>query len=150
MSKLRVTFENPDAGTVWFTLASGSESVAISATYIYNSFYQLADALHRIRAAPGQATVVWMCEPSEYEMQFCREADIIRLEVVWFPGSERSVFKPGQVEMSMTGSYDEVCLPFWRALRELQGRLPASDFEARWGDPFPSRELELLTAVLGK
>lgn len=150
MSKLKVTFENPDAGTVWLTLASGSKSVAISATYIYNSFYQLADALHRLRVAPSQATVAWMCEPSEYEMQFRHEADTIGLEVVWFPDRERSVFKPGQVEMSVTGTYDEVYLPFWRALRELQGRLPVANFEARWRAPFPSRELDLLTTVLGK
>lgn len=150
MSKLKITFEEPNIGTVWLTLTSGTESVAISATYIYDSFYQLVDALLRIRSGPGQAAVAWMCEPSEYEMQFCRETDNIRLDVVWFHGSERSVYKQGQVEMSVTGSFDEVCLPFWRALRELQGRLPAADFEARWGTPFPTRELDLLTAALGK
>ena len=157
MSKLKVTFEDPRSGGIWIQLHSATQSVEISATYIYNGFFDLVDALYRIYGVPGQVvlgrqqeTAVWMCEPSGVEMRFSRQEDAVRLDVIWFPDSSRSQFNQPEPEMSVSGNYDEVCLPFWRALRNLQSRFSASEFEEKWRAPFPTQELARLTKALGK
>ena len=150
MAKLYVSFGEPDAGTIEVTLRHGAETVHIGATYICNSFHALAEALIRLRNSAGEAIVVWQCEPSEYEFRFSDQAGAVSLQVLLFPGQERSVFDELNSKLTVTGSYEEVCLPFWRALRQLQGRFSEEEWQARWHGPFPSRELDLLTAALGK
>lgn len=150
MGKLKVTFDGPKAGGVWINLQSAAQSVSISATYIYNGFFPLVDALSRMWTAPGEATVCWQCEPSEVEMRFRREAEIVSLEVVWFPDGRRSIFTESEPDLSASGSYEEICLPFWRALRSLQGRFSVSEFEERWHGSFPTQELASLMRLLDK
>jgi hypothetical protein len=43
------------------------------------------------------------------------------------------------------GLRDQLLIAFWRALRELQGRYDPSEYERRWKEPFPTREMEVLT-----
>jgi hypothetical protein len=150
VNKLKVEFDEPNVGGIWLTLKYGAETVNISATYIYNSFFPLVEALYRLKNAPGEGTVVWQCEPSEYEFQFSRQNLTISLQVLLFPDSSRSIFDKQEPKLSITGSYNEVCLPFWRALRQLQGRYSDDEWEVRWQSPFPRRELDLLTVALGK
>jgi len=157
MSKIKVSFDDPAHGWVRLVITSDSQSIGISASYIYNSFYGLVDALCHLHKPPGtsvlgqqQETVVWMSEPAEAEMRFVRRGDLITLDILWFSDSRRSEFGQPNPEMSISGSYDEVALPFWRALRSLQSRFPAAQFEAHWQAPFPTREMALLTAALGK
>jgi hypothetical protein len=39
-------------------------------------------------------------------------------------------------------------IPFWRALRNLQGRFSIEDLNRRWHRDFPWREIERLTLLL--
>jgi hypothetical protein len=54
----------------------------------------------------------------------------------------------GEKEFEVSGSYGEICLPFWRALRSLQGRFSADELAARWHRPFPWKEIDLLTKAI--
>lgn len=150
MAKLYVAFGEPDAGTIDVTLRHEAETVNIGASYIYNSFHSLAEALIRLKNNADEAVVVWQCEPSEYEFRFSHQDTVVSLQVLLFPGQERSIFDELRPVLTVTGSYEEICLPFWRALRQLQGRFSQEEWQARWHGPFPSRELDLLTAALGK
>ena len=47
------------------------------------------------------------------------------------------------------GPRDQLIISFWRALRELQGRYDPSEYEKRWYEPFPTREMEVLTQRIG-
>ncbi len=149
MSKLTVLLDELDFGWVTLTIRWEGEVVTFRASYIYNSFHLLIDALHKLRLSDGQATTKWNCEPTEYELSFMREGDIVRLDVLWFPDSRRSVFHRNIVS-SITGSYEEICLPFWRALRNLQGRYSEAEIEERWQKSFPSQGVRELTSILGK
>jgi len=150
MAKLHVSFGEPDAGTIEITLRHELETVYIGASYIYNSFHTLVEALIRLKNSADEAVVVWQCEPSEYEFRFNSLDTAVNLQVLLFPEPGRSVFDEPPPKLTITGSYEEVCLPFWRALRQLQGRFSEEEWQARWHGPFPSRELDLLTAALGK
>jgi hypothetical protein len=86
-------------------------------------------------------------------LRFSRQSkgDVIRLEIRLF-----EIYQPSRPEsepkFTFTGTYDEICLPFWRALRGLQDRYPAKLLESEWHwtGNFPYRELALLTERLGK
>jgi hypothetical protein len=44
-----------------------------------------------------------------------------------------------------TGSYHDVCFPFWHALQSLQSRFTQAELEEKMQDEFPFAELEALT-----
>ena len=79
MAKLHVSFGEPNAGTIEITLHHEVETVYIGASYIYNSFHTLAEALIRLKNGVDEAVVVWQCEPSEYEMRFGYRDGIVDL-----------------------------------------------------------------------
>ena len=149
MSKLKVSFSDPEHGWLVLTLDAGAETVRIDASDIYPSLSGLVKALQLLRVLPGQQTVTWTCEPTEYDLVFVRDAGGITLRVLCFPDSRRSAFREDEV-LSVSGSYDEVCLPFWRALKSLQGRFPQAEMGERWTSSFAWRELDALTAELGR
>lgn len=146
-TKLKVAFENPNAGWVTLTINQGGQTISLTASYIYDSFLQLTYTLHSLLFGQGQAIVTWLTEPVEYEMRFAREADTLHLAIHDFPDRRRSPFL-GRPLLTLSGSYEEVCLPFWRALRALQGRFSEQELHERWQRPFPSGEIAKLTQAL--
>ena len=149
MSKSSVSFGDPEFGWIDVSLQFGSERFTMEASDIYNPFFPLVDTLLQLHSAPGQGIVNWTVEPTEYDMHFSREGEAVTLDIFVWPDPSRNSFRQEKV-FSASGSYDEICLPFWRALRNLQGRFSEADLEKRWQDLFPQRELNALTAALGK
>ena len=149
MSKLTVTFGAPEAGWIDVTIQSGTQALSMDVSDVYNAFFPLVETLHQLCLAPGQRIVCWTLEPTEYDMHFSRIGEVVTLDVLRWPDSSRSIFHQEKV-FSVSGSYNEICLPFWQALRGLQGRYSAAELETLWQDVFPQRELNLLTAALGK
>ena len=149
MSKLIVIFGDPEFGWIDVTLQCGAETFGMEASDVYNPFVPLVDTLLQLHSAPGHGIVNWTVEPREYDMHFSREGKVVTLDIFVWPDSSRSSFRQEKV-FSASGSYAEICLPFWRALRGLQGRFSAAELEKRWQNSFPQRELNALTVVLGK
>jgi len=65
-----------------------------------------------------------------------------------FPDRHRRIARSGEKELEITGSYEEICVPFWRALRSLQGRFSAEELDARWHRPFPWKDIDQLTSAI--
>ena len=149
MSKLSVIFGDPEFGWISVSLQFGTETFTMEASYVYNAFFPLVDTLLQLHTALSQNVVGWTVEPTEYDMHFSRVGETITLDILVWPDSGRSSFRQEKL-FSVSGSYAEICLPFWRALRGLQGRFSAADLEKRWQNSFPQRELNALTVVLGK
>lgn len=149
MNKLSVIFGDPEFGWIDVSLQFGTQTFSITASDVYNAFFPLVDTLLQLHSVPGQNIVNWTVEPTEYAMHFSREGAAVTLDILVWPDSSRNSFRQEKV-FSASGSYAEVCLPFWRALRGLQGRFSAADLEKRWQNLFPQRELNTLTVALGK
>ena len=149
MNKPSVIFGDPKLGWINVSLQFANQTFSMEDSDIYNPFFPLVDALLQLHTAPGQSVVNWTVEPTEYDMHFSRVDETVTLDILAWPDSSRNDFHQENV-FSASGSYDEICLPFWRALRGLQGRFSAADLEERWEDLFPQRELNALTVALGK
>jgi hypothetical protein len=149
MSNLKVKFDNLRRGSMTVSLSSSEQQVEFEADFISTGLSWLPTILLQLWLSPTQATVWWLLGPGEYEFLFEREHQRISLDARFYPDGRRGE-SSGLSELTATGSYEEICLPFWRALRSLQGRYQPSEFEELWGNAFPSESLARLTQALGK
>lgn len=150
MPRFKISFDEPDHGWIGWDLKCDEEVVLTCvASHIYDSFDQLVTALGAMLDPREERFVVWMEEPAELEMRFVSRDGTIFLEINDFSNSLRPLGKPS-ADWAASGTYDEICLPFWRALRSLEGRYSPEELAKRWKGYFPHRELALLTEQLGK
>jgi len=146
--RLKVAFNDPEHGWVGLTISRGGERVTIVASYTpSDSFLDLANALHNLFLYSGEAKVILHSGSTEYELRFSREGEVVRLEAWEYPDRLRDAGR-GERFFEASGSYEGVCIPFWRALRNLQGRFSAEELNARWHRPFPAKEIDGLTSLL--
>ena len=146
--KLKVSFDNPEHGWVGLTISQGEESLKIIASYTpSNSFLDLTNALYNLRCYRVGSVVAWHQEPVETELRFSISGDEVELDVYFFSDHRRD-YGRGERVLAITGSYEEICTPFWRALRSLQGRFSVEELDARWHRPFPWKEIDLLTTTI--
>ena len=88
-----------------------------------------------------------MEEPEVCELRLERKDGAIELHVC-----RRASFDHPHCRtlLEASGSILEMCLPFWRALRNLQTRFTEKEFELRWHHPFPTSGMEQFTGHLGR
>ena len=147
-AKLKASFDDPDGGWVCLTIECGEHSETIIASYTPgDSFLDLTDGLYNLLQYDCEARIIWHEEPAETELRFIRTKKVVRLKV-WFFQDHRRDDGRGEKEFEASGSYEEICLPFWRALRSLQGRFSANELTARWLRPFPWKEIDDLTKAI--
>jgi hypothetical protein len=145
---LKVAFDDPANGWIGLTIEDGDKEFAIIASYTPgNSLADLTTLLQGLMEYEGQRPVTWHEEPSECVMVFSREAQVTRLEIYRYPDRRRGVSE-GEKLCDISGTYEEICIPFWRALKDLEGRYEAAAFEAAWRRRFPSEELAKLTEAI--
>jgi hypothetical protein len=142
--KLKVAFDDLEHGWVRLTISYSVETFIIVASYTpRDSALELTNALHSL-LSDGQAKVTWHCEPPEYDMWLFRSGSNVSLEIHEYSDYRRGIER-GEKAFALSGTYEEICLPFWRALRDLQGRFSAEELNFRWHRPFASRDIGLLT-----
>ncbi|HEX8463059.1 MAG TPA: hypothetical protein VF627_00445 [Abditibacterium sp.] len=152
MSRFRVQFAQVEHGWAHavFEVEEKTYDFQFSRVVYGDAFARLCEALGALAEENWPQTVTWMGEPQQYEVRFSKTADEIQLEMWRFEGHERSLASAPELEFAVSGTYDEICLPLWRALRTLQGLYSESAFKIRWRYEFPTRELAHLTELLGK
>ncbi|HSE24914.1 MAG TPA: hypothetical protein VLB68_24855 [Pyrinomonadaceae bacterium] len=146
--KLKVIFDDPGDGWVCVKLSCGVEIADIIACYTpYDSFLDLVDALYNLFLYEGEWRVSWNEAPVECELRFRKTGNLVNFELLEFPDHRRELQR-AESRLKAKGSYDEIAIPFWRALRNLQGRFSSEELHTRWHRAFPSKELEELTFIL--
>lgn len=147
-AKLKASFDDPAHGWVCLTIECGEHSTAIIASSTpSDSLSDLITGLGNLFLCEGEARIVWHYGRAETELRFLRAKDVIKLEVWYFEDHLRD-YGRGEKELEVSGGFEEICLPFWRALRSLQGRFSADELTARWHRPFPSKEIDVLTKAI--
>ena len=142
--KLKVSFDEPERGWIAITMSVDGERLMLMPSHApYDSIAELVRALNKILEGYSEAIVRWNEEPAEYEFALRGGEGTLILdvcEVITVQGgiSRASVF-------NYIGTRDQRLTALWRALSELQGRYDPSEYERRWREPFPAREMEALT-----
>lgn len=89
----------------------------------------------------GERTVAWMDEPQTYDMRFSRRGDKWNFEMWKFESYQRNLNSKSVREFEIAGTIAEVCVPFWRALRDLQRKYNDDELTERWANRFPNANL---------
>ena len=110
-----------------------------------NKELDLTNALLNILVYPNnEYKINWNEEPIEYEFVFFRIQENIKLEIYKYPDQTR-ISTLAEKILSITGTYHEICIPFWRALRSFETSVSASVLKKIWRRDFPTMELKKLT-----
>jgi hypothetical protein len=111
----------------------------------FDSLDELVGTLHGLTTYEDRKAVRISEEPEISELRFERVNSTMDLVVC-----RRASIQHRRCRMLLNtrGSTLEMCLPFWRALRNLQTRFSEREFELLWHRPFPTSEMEQLTAHL--
>lgn len=146
----RVSIESPQSGWMSLSLKAGDESLLmVAAAAPYDSLRDLIEGLSALLTGSEAATVKWNCEPEEFDFKIAAhgEGDRVEFTAIRYAdhrrrrGDRRTVF-------TLRGSKMNICLPFWKALRDLQRRVSIDVFESNWRREFPRRELQQLTRII--
>ena len=147
--KLKAAFTHLEAGWLVLEIQYGLEQFVIPISYIFDGLYYLVQALRANLNSTGISVVVLWEEPHETELHFQHSGNLITLTIYSYPNSSRSAIQ-GDKRLQVSGTYEEVCLPFWRAFRPLQSRYSPEELHRRWQKEFPIREIELLTSAIAE
>jgi hypothetical protein len=148
MTTLKVAFGEPSGGWLGFEVRSDAEAYSETFSHIYPTLPDLCNALCNVLSGRSPGRVVFLLEPKEVELLLTPLDDSqCSLRLCAFP--DRSRTSPdGDPVFELAGETTEIVITLWRALRRLQTSLSESDFEERWGEPFPKLEMTALTALL--
>ena len=138
VQKLKISFDDPEFGWVRINIDSGMFHIYEQLSYISDPFDHIVAALGACTTRYCSVTVECELEPGQLMFSFHGDGGLIRLTI-----SERHRHTKRLFEVK--GTFDEICLPFWRALRNLQGRFSDDELSSRMHKPFPSSEMKNLT-----
>ena len=142
---LRLDFEAPAHGWTTVRLTAPDVMLKFSASHTpRDSISDLARVATLLLDGLPEQVVVWNTEPAEYEFQFVTANGRTRLQVQEFTDFRRQRGHAEAPAVLVEGDALAVARALWRGLRRLQGAVPAIEFQAAWGHPFPTTALERL------
>lgn len=141
---LRLDIEPPTHGWTTVRLTAPGFALEFVASYVYDSIRDLAQGAARALAGEPDQVVAWNTEPIEYGFRLKTEAGRTRLEVYEFPDHRRSRIVQKAPLAVVEGETLGITRAIWRGLRRVQGTVPAEEFAAAWGRPFPDADVERL------
>jgi hypothetical protein len=149
--RLHVILSSPHDGWIEVTVGTEKTEFAEAVSYTPNDFITgLVKAVCLLMEGQDGLAVA-SCEPTTYDFRFSKETDTekCQFDIVGFPDWHRHEHS-GEVVFSFRASKEEVVLPFWRALRNLEGRIAASEYRDAMRREFPSPCLQRLSRLLSK
>jgi hypothetical protein len=146
--KFRVSFNSPQSGWMSIGLKAGQESFVTAVSHApYDSLRDLILALGKLLQGKTSITVKWNREPEEYDFKLQCNGTSAQLDVIRYPDHRRLKSKSETV-FSHHASALDLCLPFWKALRELHRDINVDEFDKNWRREFPEEEMQELTKLL--
>jgi len=147
-NKLRLEIDPPEHGWAVVRLNAPGVSLELNASYTpRDSITDLAGAASALQAGLPAEIVSWNTEPIEFDFEFERSGDQIRLEIRKYRDHSRSRrSKGGELVAVVESDVETVVNAIWRGLRRLQGHMTGSDFATAWGHDFPTSSVDGMSA----
>jgi hypothetical protein len=139
-NRFRAAFDGPEAGWLTVALEAPGQRYEFSPSHVpYDSVSLLASGMLAVLEG-REAVVPWNDEPAVHEFHLSGSASAVHLTVFAVHARAHSQVERTAV-FSLQGTADDVLLPLWRALRELQSRFSPEEYHRRWREPFPAAEV---------
>jgi hypothetical protein len=142
--ELKISFDTPEDGWLAIYLDSGVHHLKLPFSYTpFDFLSELVRAL--LNLSDGfDAEANCSYNPDRYKFHFRAKDHNSQFEVVSYPDHRRAE-SSGEVIFSFEGIATDICSAFWRALRELQGRVSVAKYKDGFHRDFPEKEMRLLT-----
>jgi hypothetical protein len=148
-SLLEITFTQPESGWIGLRLSGPDATFEGSFSHIYPTLEQLCGGLCDVAAGASARRVTFLLEPAELELRISFiGGDDAELTVDLYSDGRRYPGARSSRVFEFCGPRSAILLPIWRALRNLETCLPASDFERAWREPFPQMAMASLTRII--
>jgi len=148
-ANLKVEFSMPQNGWIELTVATPAQSLREVVSYTPNDFVlELTTALSlAMQGCQGEA--IAHCEPTTFSLTFSpsNREDVLLLQILKYADWQRNGHS-ASVVLAIEASKLNVVLPFWRALRQLEGQVSATQYREAMRMDFPSTALQRLTQVV--
>ncbi len=147
----RFTIKFDDLADGWLTvrLKEGNQEYTFFPSHVpYDSIQELADGLGNLLLGYLQAKTRWNDEPVEHEFVFDKTENQLSFRVRLL--NETRLGKQPEEVFATHGTLYQIIRPFWVALRDLETRYSAEEYQRRWQEPFPVNEMRVLTAQFEK
>jgi len=143
---ISITFGAANHGWLPCRLSVNQQEFDLSVSYTPNDFIlDLVNALSGALTWEGTYVAMANQEPVQSDWVFNRAPNGLVFSTIQYSDHRRGRGN-GRKLAECSGDLLEIALPFWRALRELDTRWRGEHFEMHWRRPFPSSDLEKLTA----
>jgi hypothetical protein len=137
--RFKVRLDLGDSGAE-VELSVGENRYSFLPTHVaYDSIRDLVDALGNLLSGYAQVNVRWNDEPAEHEFVFEKSGDQADFKVYFLKNTLLGLER--EEVFATRGTVYEIIRPFWKALRDLEGRYTAEEFLRRWREPFPTNEM---------
>lgn len=136
--ELKTSFDTPEHGWLCIRLDSGDQHLELPVSYTpFDFLSELVRAL--LNLSDGfDANANCSYNPDRYEFHFRSSNHDTQFDVVSYPDARRAE-SSGEVIFFFEGIATDICLAFWRALRELQGRVSAAEYEEGFSPRLPRK-----------
>jgi hypothetical protein len=142
--KLQVSFSDPENGWIEIRIQCGKQEFCGQMSHTpYPSFEELASSLSLLAQGVPNTSARWNGEPHHYDFRFQQSDGRIHLEILSLPQFSAPKLNAETVLLA-TGTFNDICRPFWKAVCDLRGRLSDEDLTRRWHRPFPAEQFERL------
>lgn len=142
---IQVRFDSPKNGWLLMEIAADGQTFSFWASYIGGDFLTLlVDSLNTYLNG-RKAEVDLYEEPQTYRFAFTSKSgeDIFRIRSFADELEARKEYGRSKLVLEVMMSRVDLALVFWRALREIEGRIGKEIFDTHWVG-FPSKKVELL------
>lgn len=147
--RFNIRFDDLENGWLTVRLKNGDQEYTFIPSHVpYDSIRELADGLGNLLLGYTQTKARWNDEPVEHEFVFDKTGNQLSFQVMLL--NERRLGKQPEEVFAIQGTLYEIIRPFWAALRDLETRYPAEEYQRRWREPFPVKEMRVLTAQFEK
>ena len=148
---MKVRFEEPKYGWIGFCIEEKNE-IIINTYFSYIcgcSLSSLLECLQSLKEPKNlEEKVIFYLEPASYEFIFTKEKENISLKILFFENHTRSLLEDEDIKLFKVGSYKEICMPFFRALRELQSHYSQEELDTLWKVSFSYEKLDKFSKFL--
>lgn len=147
--RFKIQFDGPEHGWMTVQLKHRNQQYTFAPSHVpYDSIQELTDGLGNLLSGYTQVKTRWNDEPIEHEFVFVTTGHQLSFQVLQL--NETRAGKQPEKVFATEGTIYEIIRPFWVALRDLETRYPAEEYQRRWREPFPAHEMRHFTEQLKK
>jgi hypothetical protein len=147
--RFKIRFDDLENGWLTVRLKNGDQEYTFIPSHVpSDSIRELADGLGNLLLGYTQTKARWNDEPVEHEFVFDKRGSQLSFRVMLL--KETRLGKQSEEVIATQGTLYDIIRTFWVALRDLETRYPAEEYQQRWREPFPFNEMRLLTAQFEK